>query len=87
MNASTNEVTVARGRYRSYADPLTPPSADAPPDVSLPAGRLGVIASFRCDRATPPLGYSGPGAHDRQPGHPRRTLLGQARTSPAVTES
>lgn len=36
MNASTNEVTIASGRYRSYPDPLTPPSADTPADVTLP---------------------------------------------------
>lgn len=52
MNASTNEVTVACGQYRSYPDALTHPSADAPADVRLPAGRFGAIASFRCDRAT-----------------------------------
>jgi hypothetical protein len=58
MNASTNEVTVACGRFRSYPDALRHPSADAPANVRLlPAGRFGAIASFRCDRATPSAGW------------------------------
>jgi hypothetical protein len=87
MNASTNEVTVACGQYRSHPDPLTLQSADAPADVSLIAGGAAGIASFRCDRATPPLGSSGPAALDFQPGRRRRTLPGQAKISPAVTAS
>lgn len=41
MNFSTNEVTVATGRYRSYPDPPRPPTAIAPAHASLPVGAGG----------------------------------------------